>query len=302
MARTMTPAQYRSYVQQENNRRRQAVDRYNQAARNHNRKVQAAVDQHNRNTKTAVDKYTREVHVYNERVRMHRQRVQQAIRQLQSRPTVITHHAAFRTSVETLHHSYVALDASPNSPAANELLDLSERENANSLDVMNALMSPPAVAATADDLARLKDTRVGEELLALSPDLDRRWRGALFALDPRNPDASRHFCTSAREIFTTILEQRAPDVAVLEAIPGCHKTPEGRPTRRTRIQFALQQRGLLTAPLEQFVDDDIDNIIELFKVFNSGTHGEAASIEFSSLVAIKTRVEDGIAYLSQVFG
>lgn len=184
---------------------------------------------------------------YTERVRAHRQRIQRAIQQLQSRPTAITRHVTFRASVETLHRSYVALDASQASPAANELLDLSERENANSLDVMNALMSAPASPATVDDLARLKDTRVGEELLSLSPDLDRRWRGALFALDPRNPDASRHFCTSAREIFTTILEQRAPDAAVLQVFPDCHKTPEGRPTRRTRIQFALQQKGLLTA-------------------------------------------------------
>ena len=290
MARTMTPTQYRSWVQQENNRRRQAVDRYNQAARAHNRKVQAA-----------VDNYNREVRAYNERVRTHRQRVERAIHQLQSRAVTVTRHVTFCASVETLHRSYVALDASQASPAANELLDLSERENANSLDVMNALMSAPTAPATADDLSRLKDTRVGEELLVLSSDLDRRWRGALFALDPRNPDASRHFCTSAREIFTTILEQRAPDAAVLQLFPDCHKTPDGRPTRRTRIQFALQQKGLLTAPLEQFIDDDVDNIIELFKVFNTGTHGEAASIEFGSLVAIKTRVEDGIVYLSRVF-
>lgn len=290
MARSMTPAQFRSHLQQQANRQRQAINRYNQAVQNHNRKV-----------KTAVDNYNREARAYNQRLRSNQQRVRQAIRQLQSRPVVVTRYVTFRTSVETLHRSYAALDSDQNyAPEMSELLDLSERENANSLDVMNALMNEQR-AQPADDLARLKDTRITRELVTLSQDLDRRWRGALFALDPRNPDASRHFCTSSREIFTEILEKRAPDDVVLRTLPSCVKTQDGRPTRRARIQFALYQKGMLTAPLEQFIDDDVENIIELFKVFNSGTHSEAASIAFPSLVAIKTRVEDGIAYLSRVF-
>lgn len=39
MARRMTPAQFRSHLQQAN-QRRQAINRYNQAAQNHNRKGQ----------------------------------------------------------------------------------------------------------------------------------------------------------------------------------------------------------------------------------------------------------------------
>lgn len=291
MARHMTPAQFRSHLQQQANRRRQAINRYNQAVQDHNRKVKAT-----------VDNYNRQVRAYNQRLRANQQRVQQAIRQLQSRPVLASRYVTFRTSVETLHRSYVALDCEVDyAPEMSELLDLSERENANSLDVMNSLMVDQGGRATGDDVARLKDTRITVELATLSPDLDSRWRGALFALDPRNPDASRHFCTSAREIFTEILEKRAPDNAVLQAFPNCAKTQEGRPTRRARIQFALYRKGILTALLEQFIDDDVENIIELFKVFNSGTHGEAASIAFQSLVAIKTRVEDGIVYLSRVF-
>ena len=291
MARRMTPAQFKSYLQQQANQRRQAINRYNQAVQSHNRQV-----------KTAVDNYNREVRAYNQRLRANQQRVQQAIRQLQSRPVLVTRYITFRTSVETLHRSYVALDRDQGYAAEmGELLDLSERENANSLDVMNALLDEQGAQRAGDNLPRLQDTRITGELVTLSQDLDSRWRGALFALDPRNPDASRHFCTSAREIFTEILEKRAPDCAVLQTFPECPKTQEGRPTRRARIQFALHQKGLLAAPLEQFIDDDVDNIIELFKVFNSGTHGEAASISFPSLVAVKTRVEDGILYLSRVF-
>ena len=58
-----------------------------------------------------------------------------------------------------------------------ELLDLSERENANSLDVMNALMNEQGRNRPATTCARLKDTRITRELVTLSQDLDSRWRG-----------------------------------------------------------------------------------------------------------------------------
>jgi hypothetical protein len=217
----------------------------------------------------------------------------------------VTRYVTFRASVETLHRSYVILDRSAEERDTSEfegdLLDLSERENANSVEVMNALLAEQQLGSEGDDLARLRETRVEGELVALSADLDSRWRGALFALHPENPDASRHFCASAREIFTTLLEQRAPDDEVKRALPNC-PLHEGRPTRRSRIQFALRRKGLIAEPLEQFVDTDVDNILELFKVFNDGTHGSAGRFGFEQLRAIKTRVEDGIVYLSRIFG
>lgn len=38
-----------------------------------------------------------------------------------------------------------------------------------------------------------------------------RWKGALFSLSPTNPDAAQHFCTSAREVLTSMLDIAAPD-------------------------------------------------------------------------------------------
>ena len=86
--------------------------------------------------------------------------VQRAIPQLQSRPTVITRPVTSRGSVETLHRSYVALGASPAAPAANEPLDLSKRENANSLDVMNALDERAGILATIDDWPGLRSETI----------------------------------------------------------------------------------------------------------------------------------------------
>lgn len=292
MAR-MTPGQLRSRLQQLQNQQRQAINRINQAARDRSRKLNQA-----------IDNYNRAVRAHNARVRADRQRVAQALARLQSRPRVNTY-VTFRASVETLHRSYVTLDhaseARQTTALEDELLDLSEKENANSLEVMDALLNEESVAGAREDLARLRETRVDGELRSLSEDLDGRWRGALFALHPENPDASRHFCTSAREIFTSILEQRAPDDEVLSAIPNC-PLHNGRPTRRARIQYGLRQQGLEPQLLEKFVDDDVQNIVELFDVFNHGTHGSAGRYGIEQLRAIKTRVEDGIIYLTRIFG
>ncbi|WP_312794617.1 hypothetical protein [Tianweitania sp.] len=39
----------------------------------------------------------------------------------------------------------------------------------------------------------------------------------MYALNPVNTDAARHFCTSVREIFTEILDRWADDKAVVAA-------------------------------------------------------------------------------------
>jgi hypothetical protein len=35
---------------------------------------------------------------------------------------------------------------------------------------------------------------------------------------------------------------------------------------------------------EDFIDKDIDNVIELFNIFNEGTHGEAGEFDLSPIV------------------
>ena len=52
--------------------------------------------------------------------------------------------------------------------------------------------------------------------------------------------------------------------------------------------------------LEDFVEQDLQNIVELFHVFNDGTHGSAGRYDFQQLAAIKKRVEDGIVFLSEI--
>lgn len=56
---------------------------------------------------------------------------------------------------------------------------------------------------------------IRDKLKLLFPDFNDRWNAALFSLNPQNPDATRHFRTSSREIFTDIFDNYAHDEEVL---------------------------------------------------------------------------------------
>ena len=284
MPTRMTPSQFRSKVRQWEQRRRQAI---NQAVR--------AVNQANRR---AVEQYNRQVREYNARVRAHRQRLVNEIRRLQQR-RVTTRYVTLRTSIEQVRVTQVRLEsaAERNSlgPEYNRILDLSEREAANSAGLMNALLDE----TTTPNGGRPEhsDSPATPVLAQMSPDYARRWTGALFALNPNNPDAGRHFCASAREIFAGILTTNAPDRDVIAFLPDCDRTPQGTPTRRAKIRYILQRRGLSSDELEDFVEADMNDVVELFAVFNEGTHGPAGKFNMGQLGALRKRVEENLLFL-----
>lgn len=290
MAKRINLSQFRSKLRQIESKQRQAIAQYNQKVRQYNQTV--------RNLQAAIDRYNREVRAYNSRQRQHRQRVQTELARLQSRPPRTN--IQFRVSVTSLHQSYTRLEQSAAarslSSTENFFLDLSEREMANSLGVLNALEAE----ASPTEASELQQTTVTDEIAVISEELDGRWRGALFALHPQNPEAARHFCTSAREIFVEILEMKAPDAAVFTAIPNCPRTERGNATRRSKMKFLLAQKGVNLAELADFASDDIGNVLELFDLLNSATHGAAGRYDLATLGAIKHRVEDGLLFLSRL--
>lgn len=290
MARKVTPSQLKNMIRQAQSKQRQAINKYNQEVRRHNQKV-----------KQAVDKYNREVRSYNARVRANRQRIVTELNRLNSQTTI--RYEVLRTSTLTLNSYYQNLDAHEhefeNIAYGGDFLDLSERENANSLAVTNALENDTLSIDGVND-ETLGRTNITNELSLISTDLDSRWKGALFSLNPNNPDASRHFCTSAREIFVQILDAYAPDEDVLTRFPECEKTDKGQPTRRAKIKHILVNAGIVSKAAVDFVDEDVKNVLQLFRVFNDGTHGSSGRYELSKLVAIKERVESGITYLSTI--
>ena len=291
VARRVNLSQFKSKLRQIESRRRQAVSRYNQRVRGYNEGV--------RNLKRTIDRYNQEVRAYNSRQRLNRQRLESELRRLRSHQ-----HASRCTTLQSstsrlqLVHTRLERAATTRalSPADNYFLDLAEREAANSAGVVNALLNPEP----SEEPSPLQQTTITDEIATISEDLDTRWRGALFALNPVNPDAARHFCASSREIFAQILEVGAPDDDVFAAVPDAQRTDRGNATRRSKMDYLLLQKGVQLAEMAEFASEDIGNVLELFDVLNTGTHGRAGRYDVGTLGAIKRRVEDGLLFLSRL--
>ena len=121
---------------------------------------------------------------------------------LNARPpstTFVTYRQSTSAFVEAYDRADASLGTGHASAADHRFLDLVSDEAANSVYLANALDGDgDANDALTED--RLRAPSMANELRDFGDDLVSRWTGALFALSPRNPDAARHFCTSAREV------------------------------------------------------------------------------------------------------
>ena len=283
MARRVSPSQLR----QAQARQRQAVNKYNV-------QVRRAVSDHNRKARA-----------HNAQVRANRDRLRRELQRLSRTPARTTvRYAVYRRSVVTLQESFSRLEAIAEADAwsdDDELFELSEGEAANSVAVLNALVADISQETPSErQIAELQATTIGDELGRIDSDLDQRWRGALFALHPDNPDASRHFCTSSREMLDYMLKQAAPDDDVLAASPDAQRIGQRSPTRRSRVVHCLHKRGSFDESLAAFIDADIENVVTLFRQFNDGTHGHAGRFDLVELRAIKLRVEDAVRFVARI--
>lgn len=300
MSRRINVSQLQSRLRQLQAKRRQAIDQYNQAVRQHNQRVAQKL----RDFNGAIARYNTEVRAYNNRLRTNQQRLRTEVARLQARPA--TSHLQLRESVMRVSASFERLERRSGSvqfsPQENFFTDLSEREAANTVSVFNTLAEDRGAQAadSGAEASDLQETKIEDELAAVAEEFDSRWRGALFALNPRNPEAARHFCTSVREIFTGVLELKAPDSAVFAVMPNCTRTERGNATRRSRITYLLSARGIDNAELADFAAEDVDNVVQLFDVLNSGTHGPSGGFGIESLRQIKRRVEDGLLFVCRL--
>lgn len=315
----MTPSEYNNWVRQQQNVQREAIRRYNQEvdrfnranraaaekyARDHNREVdrvnqhnKRVVDDYNRrvrqknqNAAAAVSKYNSAVRAYNAQVERDRQRRISALRAISS-----PRYVEVRQSTFELSERFDRVERSAGATSYADLLALSEKEASNSAAVAEALVADDPKAPES-----AQDTGILEYLAGFSQDLCDRWRGALFSMSPSNPDAGRHFCTSVREIFSEILDNWADNDDVREANPSCELTPNGTPSRRAKIRYLLNRKGADSPEMLGFVEKDIDDIVQLFHVFNEATHGSAGKHGFAKLQSIRQRVEGGIMFLAAV--
>ena len=298
MVRRMTPAQLRAAMQKAQREQKRAIDNYNRQVRNYNTAVKKALSDYNRE----VRNYNSKVRAHNRKIENQRRRINQEITRLNARPAGTTF-STYRTSTAALVQAYstaeTGLASRAVSPAAQRFVDLASNETANSVYLVNALDGDgaPEDDPTEDEL---RVPSMVTELASFGQDLVNRWTGALYALSPHNPDAARHFCTSAREVIITMLDSSAPDAEVKQKEPTCEVTDRGVPTRKAKISYLLRRHGVVDDSITNLVDEDVKNLLSLFRTFNDGTHGHAGRFTITELSGIRTRVESAIGFIHQV--
>ena len=284
MARKISPSQFKSKMRQLEQKQRRAINDYNRAANTYNRKV-----------KKAVNNYNSTVRKHNYNVMKKRQIIKSELRKISFSSNV---QSSYYVSFKLMKEHYDTLDriyfeGVEVTPEQSRLLDLIDNEQANSLITKNVIED-----CTFPE-EEINNEEIGDKLALISDDLNNRWKGALFALNPDNPDATRHFCTSTREIFTELIELKAPDDSVFAYNPNCKKTENGNATRREKINYMMRNINMDDSVIS-FVDEDVKNILELNHLLSGGTHGPAGKYSFDQLLQVKTRVEQGIVFLCEI--
>ncbi len=297
MVRSFNSSQLRSQLNRIQSQQRAAINRLQSQQRTVINQVNQAVRDYN----NAVNRYNSAARTHNAKVRADRQRLQNELSRLASasRSTSQTR-VSYRTTTTTLNSTFQRVEQASDSGLLRDpsFLDHAESEAANGLATYNALSAEPI--ETDEDDSTLRQSTLDGELSALGGDLDQRWRGAVFALSPSNPDAARHFSSSAREILVTMVDGAATDAEVLALNPNAPKTDQGSITRRARIQHCLKRKGEPSAELADFVEADIENVLSLFYVLNEGTHGGAGVYDVRQLSAIKGRTEEAIRFVARL--
>ncbi|MEJ7644231.1 MAG: hypothetical protein WKF87_06530 [Chryseolinea sp.] len=289
----ITPAQYKCLI-----------NNYNQQVRKYNTEVKRNIDNYNREVKKAEQEINRGIQKYNNEVRRYntsqvrRITTTNSLSYFNSSRTIVTINtsAEMRSTTSALATRYTDLDrfSQMNGITDPIFTDLPAQETDNSLQLYNSL----AGVNSGDYMnpGSLQLSLIEQMLHPLSGELAQRWRGALFSLNPGNPDAARHFCTSVREVFIQIIDLRAPDDQVKLMNPNC-ELYNGRPVRREKINFLLRRGNMLNGLLSNFIDADVTNVLTLFGDLNKGTHGPTGRYDIQQLLKIKKRAEDSIAFL-----
>ena len=124
----------------------------------------------------------------------------------------------------------------------------------------------------------------------INPDWLILLHGAQNSLNSRNPDKIRHTIASLRELITQILHYFSPDDEVKRKYQDEKYYNDGKPTRRTRIEYILMNKYENT-PLVEIIDKDISSILALFDIYQKGTHEVISFLNDDDLLYILKRTE-----------
>jgi hypothetical protein len=146
-------------------------------------------------------------------------------------------------------------------------------------------------------------TEIGalEELLLEigAVDLIAMWQGALDALESRHADYARHCSISLRELLTHTIHKLAPDSDIFSWTNDPKLFDKNRPTRKARLLFIC--RSINHDVFIDFVNKDIDAILEFFQLFQRGTHQVIIPYTHTQLLTLKAKIESTISFLIEIW-
>ena len=185
MTRRISTSQPNSMLRQYERKTQQAINQYNNAVRKYNNEVK----KFNRELNQAISSYNSAVRKHNSRVLHNRQVINREISKLRISSSS---HSQYSSSVTAMHNSYCRVieyydEGIEITSEQEQILDLVEQEQANSLIASNRLFDGQSGEQNTDEIA---DVAISEKLSLVSEDLMNRWKGAVFALNPQNPDAA----------------------------------------------------------------------------------------------------------------
>jgi Predicted pPIWI-associating nuclease len=139
-----------------------------------------------------------------------------------------------------------------------------------------------------------------EELLGrLNAELIVPLHGARQSLESINPDRVRHFTTSLRELFTHVLHTLSPDDKVKNWSISAKHCYGGKPTRRARLLYIC--RSLNHDPFSDFLEKDIDAVLEFLTLFHRGTHEITPTYTDFQLKMMLVRMESALRFLLEIW-
>lgn len=233
-------------------------------------RIQRETKNAERKLKQSINDHNKAVRQYNSNLRSSQSKIQRELNKLNSSSIVKT---SYYVTTNVVHDVYTKVSDLYNNGLIDEnIFNAIENENANSLELSNVILNNEEVE---NDDIELDKSSVSIKLANISKDLDDRWRGALFSLNPSNPEAARHFCTSTREILKVLIDDGIKDKEVINSNPQCEKTKYGSPTRKEKIKYAMGEKGINNELIVEFTDSNIENTVSLINELSNGTHGHS---------------------------
>ena len=262
--------------------------------RNQMNKIQREEKKAEMQFKQEINNYNKAVRQYNSNVRNNKNKILRELNRMKSTYTINTN---YYVTTKLVHNFYIKVSNSyDNGLVEEDIFNAIENEDANNLELSNVVLNNDEVENSDVDL---DESNISAKLIKISTDLNDRWKGALFSLNPNNPEAARHFCTSTREILKVLIDDRIKDKDVIDSNPQCDKTNYGSPTRKEKIKYAMNKKGISDELIIEFTDSNIENTISLINELSNGTHGHSNKYSLNQLKSFKKRFEDSINFVCE---